>query len=67
MKKSKLIKKYIFLIAIYFAKEQHLTPAIEKRLFVIDLLERQRVTRAILADSLCISRQSINNWGDKIY
>ncbi|MBS3772215.1 MAG: helix-turn-helix domain-containing protein, partial [Bacteroidales bacterium] len=45
-------------------KEQMLTPAIEKRLFVVDLVERQGVTRSKLADSLGISRQSINNWVD---
>ena len=47
-----------------FVKEQILTPAIEKRLFVVDLVERQGVTRTKLADSLAISRQSINNWID---
>lgn len=47
-----------------FVKEQVLTPAIEKRLFVVDLVERQGVTRTKLADSLDLSRQSINNWVD---
>jgi len=47
-----------------FVKEQMLYPAIEKRLFVVDLVERQGVTRTKLADSLGISRQSINNWVD---
>lgn len=47
-----------------FVKEQILTPAIEKRLFVVDLVDRQGVTRTKLADSLGISRQSINNWVD---
>jgi transposase len=47
-----------------FVKEQMLYPAIEKRLFVVDLVERQGVTRSKLADSLGIARQSINNWVD---
>lgn len=47
-----------------FIKEQMLDPAIEKRLFVVDLVERQGVTRTKLADALGISRQSINNWVD---
>jgi len=47
-----------------FVKEQPLSPAIEKRLFVVDLVERQGVTKTKLADSLEISRQSINNWID---
>lgn len=45
-----------------FMKEQILKPAIEKRLFVIDLVERQGVTKSKLADALQISRQSIDNW-----
>jgi len=47
-----------------FVKEQFLTPAIEKRLFVVDLVERHGVIRSKLADSLGISRQTINNWLD---
>ncbi len=45
-----------------FMKEQILKPAIEKRLCVIDLVERQDVTKSKLADALEISRQSIDNW-----
>lgn len=45
-----------------FIKEQKLTPAVDKRLFVIDLVNRNGVTKAYLARSLDISRQSINNW-----
>lgn len=47
-----------------FVKEQILHPSIEKRLFVVDLIERQGVIRTKLADTLDISRQSINNWVD---
>jgi len=47
-----------------FIKEQILVPAIEKRLFVVDLVDRQGVTRTKLASSLGISRQSVNNWVD---
>jgi transposase len=47
-----------------FIKEQILVPAIEMRLFVVDLVDRQGVTRTKLASSLGISRQSINNWVD---
>lgn len=47
-----------------FVKEHTLFPAIEKRLFVVDLVDRQGVTRTSLANSLGISRQSINNWVD---
>lgn len=47
-----------------FIKEQILNPSIEKRLFVVDLVERQGVVRTKLADALGISRQSINNWVD---
>jgi transposase len=47
-----------------FIKEQVLVPAIEKRLFVVDLVDRQGVTRTKLAGSLNISRQSVNNWVD---
>jgi transposase len=47
-----------------FVKEQPLNPTVEKRLFVVDLVERQGVTRTKLATSLGISRQSINNWVD---
>ena len=45
-------------------KEQPLSPAIDKRLFVVDLVERQNVNRTKLALGLGISRQSINNWVD---
>jgi len=47
-----------------FIKAQPLRPAIDKRLFVVDLVERQGVNRTKLASSLEISRQSINNWVD---
>jgi transposase len=47
-----------------FTKEQSLSPAIDKRLFVVDLVERLGVNRTKLASSLGISRQSINNWVD---
>jgi len=47
-----------------FVKEQILVPAIEKRLFVVDLVEKQGVTKTKLAECLGISRQSINNWVD---
>lgn len=45
-----------------FIKEQVLVPQIEKRLFVVDLVERHGVTKTKLAFSLGISRQSIDNW-----
>lgn len=45
-----------------FVKEQVLSPAIEKRLFVVDMIERQGVIKAKIALSLNISRQSIDNW-----
>ncbi len=47
-----------------FIKAQTLSPAIDKRLFVVDLVERQGANRTKLASSLGISRQSINNWVD---
>ena len=47
-----------------FIKAQPLRPVIDKRLFVVDLVERQGVNRTKLASSLGISRQSINNWVD---
>lgn len=47
-----------------FIKAQPLRPAIDKRIFVVDLVERQGVNRTKLASSLGISRQSINNWVD---
>ena len=47
-----------------FIKVQALSPTIDKRLFVVDLVERQGVNRTKLASSLGISRQSINNWVD---
>jgi len=47
-----------------FVKQQQLTPTIEKRLFVVDLVERQGATQTKLADSLGITRQSIKNWVD---
>jgi len=45
-----------------FVKEQLIYPVIEKRLFVVDLIERLGVTTTKLAASLNISRQSIRNW-----
>ncbi len=45
-----------------FIKAQTLSPAIDKRLFVVDLVERKGVYVTKLALSLGISRQSINNW-----
>ncbi len=45
-----------------FLKRQQLTPAIEKRSFVVDLVERQGATKSKLAASLGVSRQSIDNW-----
>lgn len=45
-----------------FIKEQILVPQIEKRLFVVDLIERHGVTKSKLASFLNISRQSIDNW-----
>ena len=47
-----------------FVKQQKLDPQIEKRLFVIDLVERQGVVKAKLATALGVSRQSIDNWID---
>jgi len=47
-----------------FIKEQPLHPAIERRLFVVDLVERQGATQTKLAKSLGITRQSIKNWVD---
>ncbi len=43
-------------------KEQVLSPSIEKRLFVVDMVERQGVAKSKIAVSLDISRQSIDNW-----
>lgn len=45
-----------------FVKEQILVPQIEKRLFVVDLVERQGAIKSKLAFFLGISRQSIDNW-----
>jgi len=43
-------------------KVHTLYPAIEKRLFVVDMIERHSVTKSKLAMALDISRQSIDNW-----
>ncbi len=45
-----------------FVKEHTLYPTIEKRLFVVNMVERHSVTKSKLALSLDISRQSIDNW-----
>lgn len=45
-----------------FVKENLIYPAIEKRLFVVDLVERHGVKKSKLATALNISRQSIDNW-----
>ena len=45
-----------------FVKEQILVPQIERRLFVVDLVERQGAIKGKLASFLDISRQSIDNW-----
>ena len=45
-----------------FVKRQPLHPVIEKRSFVVDLVERQGATQTKLAASLGITRQSIINW-----
>ncbi len=45
-------------------KAQPLSPAIEKRMFVVDIVERYGVMKNKLAHSLGISRQSIDNWID---
>ncbi len=47
-----------------FIKKQPLNPAIEKRMFVVDIVERHGVIKRKLAYSLGISRQSIDNWID---
>lgn len=44
-----------------FIKEQTLSPALDKRLFVVYLVERQGANRIKLASNLGISCQSINN------
>ena len=45
-------------------KEYEFKDSVDKRLFVIDIVERHGVIRTRLANSLGISRQSINNWVD---
>ena len=45
-----------------FVKSQVIVPQIEKRLFVVDLVDRQGATKSKLAKVLNISRQSIDNW-----
>jgi len=45
-----------------FQKEAKIYPAIEKRLIVIDLVERCGVEKSALAQVLSISRQSVDNW-----
>ncbi len=47
-----------------FVKVQQLRPAIERRLFVVDLVDRQGATMTKLASCLGITRQSIKNWID---
>lgn len=55
-----------FKVAVYrfgsFLKEVEIFEQYDKRLFVIDLIERHGVTKKKLADALDISRQSIDNW-----
>ncbi len=55
-----------FKVAVYhygsFFKEVEIFEQYEKRLFVIDLIERHGVTKTKLAYALNISRQSIDNW-----
>ena len=50
-----------------FVKVQKLYPAVERRLFVVDLVERQGATMTKLASSLGITRQSIKNWVDSYH
>lgn len=54
------------LIEIYyngqFQKFAKIYPAFEKRLIVVDLVERCSVVKEKLADALGIARQSIDNW-----
>ena len=45
-----------------FIKIQNLRPQIEKRIFVVDMIEGYGVTKSLLAKSLNTSRQSIDNW-----
>jgi len=45
-----------------FQKVARIAPAIEKRLIVVDLVERCGVEKKKLADALGISRQSIDTW-----
>jgi len=45
-----------------FIKIQNLSPQIEKRLFVVDMIHRYGATKSLLAKSLNTSRQSIDNW-----
>ena len=53
-------------VAVYqlgrFQKEVHVFDQFDKRLFVIDLIERHGVTKSKLADVLGISRTSIDVW-----
>ena len=55
-----------FKVAIYnygsFLKEVIIYDQFDKRLLVIDLIERHGVGKSKLASALNISRQSINNW-----
>ena len=44
-----------------FIKIQNLKPQIEKRIFVVDMIEGYGVTKSLLAKSLNTSRQSIDN------
>lgn len=45
-----------------FVKEQVLYPSVERRLFVVDMVERHGVMKTRIAASLGISRQSVDNW-----
>jgi len=45
-----------------FVKEQVLYPSVERRLFVVDIVERHGVMKTRIAASLGISRQSVDNW-----
>jgi hypothetical protein len=45
-----------------FVSENILSPAIEKRLFVVDLIDKKGVMKSKIATALTISRQSIDNW-----
>lgn len=46
----------------HIVSDHKLVPQIEKRLFVVDLVENKGVTKTKLAAALSMSRQSIDNW-----